>query len=29
VQIEGEDEMDGEQFARRHDLENKLLGGSA
>jgi methionyl-tRNA formyltransferase len=27
VQLEGEDEMDGEQFARRHNLENKTLGG--
>jgi len=28
VQIEGEAEMDGEEFARKHDLENKILGGS-
>ena len=27
VQLEGEDEMDGEQFARRHNVENKILGG--
>jgi methionyl-tRNA formyltransferase len=28
VQMEGEGEMDGEEFARKHDLENKILGGS-
>jgi methionyl-tRNA formyltransferase len=27
VQIEEEEEMDGEQFVREHDLENKILGG--
>jgi methionyl-tRNA formyltransferase len=27
VQLEGEDETDGEELARRHDLENKILGG--
>ena len=29
VQLEGEEEMDGEQFARRHNVENKNLGGRA
>jgi methionyl-tRNA formyltransferase len=29
VQLEGEEEMDGEQFARRHNIENKTLGGYA
>jgi methionyl-tRNA formyltransferase len=28
VQLEGEEEMDGEQFVREHDLENKILGGN-
>jgi methionyl-tRNA formyltransferase len=28
VQMEGETEMDGEQFVREHDLENKILGGN-
>jgi methionyl-tRNA formyltransferase len=29
VQLEGEEEMDGEQFAKRHNVENKTLGGHA
>jgi methionyl-tRNA formyltransferase len=28
VQLEGEEEMDGEQFASLHSIENEILGGS-
>lgn len=28
VQLEGEDEMDGEAFASTHDVDNKILGGN-
>lgn len=29
VQLEGEEEMDGEAFARLHDMEGKIFGGTA
>ncbi|HOE15844.1 MAG TPA: formyltransferase [Syntrophorhabdaceae bacterium] len=29
VQLEGEGEMDGESFARSHDIEGKIFGGTA
>jgi hypothetical protein len=29
VQLEGEEEMDGDQFAKRHNIKNKTLGGHA
>lgn len=29
VQLEGEEEMDGETFARLHDIEGKIFGGTA
>jgi hypothetical protein len=29
VQLEGEDEMDGETFATIHNLEGKILGGQS
>jgi methionyl-tRNA formyltransferase len=28
VQLEGEEEMDGETFAETHDIDNKILGGN-
>jgi len=27
VQLEGEQEMDGEEFASLHNIENEILGG--